>query len=92
MDEILLSKVRLTIVARLVEAEWVTFSDLLETSETTNGNLGAHLGKLIEAGYVQEQKRFVGSKPQSRYRLAAKGRRALLQHVSTLQALVDSGR
>lgn len=91
MDELLLSKVRLSVVAELLAAEWVTFSDLRDSAETTDGNLGGHLGKLVAAGYVEEEKRFVGRRPQTRYRLSSAGRRAFLRHVAELQELVDSG-
>ncbi len=90
MDELFLSKVRLAVVAELLTAEWVTFTDLLKSIEATNGNLGAHLGKLVEAGYVKEQKRFEGRHPQSRYQLTKSGRAAFLRHVAALQALVES--
>ncbi len=91
MDELLLSKVRLTIVAELLASEWVTFSELQKSADTTNGNLGAHLGKLVAAGYVQEEKRFVGRRPQTRYRRSQPGRTAILRHVAELQELVESG-
>lgn len=92
MDELLLSKVRLSVVAELVAAEWVTFSELVRSLEATHGNLGAHLAKLLEAGYVEEHKRFVGRRPQTRFRLTTAGRQALVRHVEALQALVDAAR
>ena len=91
MDELLLSKVRLSVVAELVVAEWVPFSELRARTGTTNGNLGTHLGKLLDAGYVEENKRFVGRRPQSRYRLTQTGRSALLRHVEVLQEMVEAG-
>lgn len=90
MDELLLSKVRLSVVAELLAAEWVPFSDLREAVGTSNGNLGSHLAKLIEAGYVDEEKRFVGRRPQSRYRLTRAGRRAMRRHVEALQELIET--
>jgi hypothetical protein len=45
--------------------------------------------ELVKAGYVKEEKRFEGRRPQSRYRLTKAGRTALLSHVVALQALVD---
>jgi DNA-binding MarR family transcriptional regulator len=92
MDELLLSKVRLAVVAQLLAAEWVTFTELQRSIDVTNGNLGAHLGKLVEADYVKEEKRFEGRRPQSRYRLTKIGRAALLHHVAALQALLESHR
>ncbi|HUY41364.1 MAG TPA: transcriptional regulator [Candidatus Dormibacteraeota bacterium] len=88
MDELLLSKVRLGIVAALLASEWTSFGALAETTQTTGGNLGAHLAKLVDAGYVEEEKLFVARRPQSRYRLSARGRKAFLEHVAQLQSLV----
>ena len=88
IDEILLSKVRLAIVAALLTSEWMTFASLAESTETTGGNLGAHLAKLVEAGYVDEEKRFVDRRPQSRYRLSQRGRNAFLAHVKELQSFL----
>lgn len=91
MDELLLSKIRLAIVAQLLPTDWVAFSELLRTSETTNGNLGAHLAKLVEAQYVDEEKIFVGRRPQTRYRLTERGRDAFAAHVKELQQLLNGG-
>lgn len=84
----LLSKVRLGVVAALLASEWMTFAALAEAAETTGGNLGAHLSKLVESGYVEEEKRFVARRPQSRYRLTRRGRDAFLGHVKQLQSFL----
>ena len=88
-DELFLSRVRLAVVAELVTADWITFSALQSSIDATNGNLGMHLIKLVEAGYVQEEKRFVGRRPQSRYRLTRAGRTAFLRHVEELRAIAE---
>ncbi len=91
MDELLLSKIRLSIIAALLPEEWVAFSALQHAVNTTNGNLGAHLGKLIDAGYVQEEKTFVDRRPLSRYHLSKMGREAFVAHVRDLQELLNAG-
>ncbi|MDP9111442.1 MAG: transcriptional regulator [Candidatus Eremiobacteraeota bacterium] len=88
MDELLLSKIRLGIIAELLGSEWITFSSLQRATQTTNGNLGAHLAKLIEAGYVSEKKTFVDRKPVTRYTLAPAGRAAFTTHVQEMQSLL----
>ena len=90
MDEVLLSKVRLSVVAELLAADWVSFGELCEAAGATHGNLGSHLAKLLDSEYIEEEKRFVGRRPQSRYRLTTKGRSAMLRHVEALQALVEA--
>lgn len=89
MNELLLSKIRLGVIAELLAAEWVAFSELQRATQTTNGNLGAHLAKLVESGYVAEEKTFVNRRPQTRYRLTGTGRNAFKQHVLEMQALLE---
>lgn len=89
MDELLLSKLRLAIVAELLGSEWVSFNGLLRATESTNGNLGAHIAKLVDAGYVLEEKKFVDKKPLTRFRLTKAGRDAFVAHVREMQALLD---
>lgn len=91
MDDLLLSKIRLGVIAELLTARWATFTDLQRATQTTNGNLGAHLAKLVEAGYVCEEKTFVNRRPQSRYSLSATGRTAFVEHVREMQSLLDQG-
>jgi predicted ArsR family transcriptional regulator len=92
VDELLLSKVRLGVVAALLKFEWVAFSELARILEVSNGNLGAHLAKLVDAGYVQEEKSFVNRRPLSRYRLTKRGRDAFASQVSRLQSLLEPAR
>lgn len=92
MDELLLSKVRLGVVAELLNYDWVAFSELARALEVSSGNLGAHLVKLVEAGYVEEEKSFVNRRPLTRYRLTKRGRDAFAAHVSQLQSLLQAAR
>ncbi len=92
MDELLLSKVRLGIVAALLDFEWIAFSELARSLDVSNGNLGAHLGRLLAAGYVDEEKSFVNRRPMSRYRLTKRGRDAFVDHVSQLQSLLKAAK
>jgi DNA-binding MarR family transcriptional regulator len=90
MDELLLSKVRLGVVAELLNFDWIAFSELARSLDVSNGNLGAHLSKLVDAGYVEEEKSFANRRPLSRYRLTKRGREAFASHVTELQALLKA--
>jgi DNA-binding MarR family transcriptional regulator len=92
MDELLLSKVRLGVVAQLLNFDWIAFSELARLLDVSNGNLGAHMSKLVEAGYVEEEKSFVNRRPMTRYRLTPGGREAFSRHVSELQGLLKAAR
>ena len=90
MDELLLSKIRLGIIAELLTADWVAFAELSRSLDVSNGNLGAHVTKLVEAAYVDEEKSFVNRRPQTRYHLTPRGREAFVAHVEQLQALLKA--
>jgi predicted ArsR family transcriptional regulator len=92
MDEVLLSKVRLGVVAQLLNYDWVAFSELARALDVTNGNLGAHMIKLLDAGYVEEEKSFVNRRPLTRYRLSKRGRDAFAAHVSQLASLLEEAK
>jgi DNA-binding MarR family transcriptional regulator len=90
MDELLLSRIRLGIIAELLTADWIAFGELQRALDVSNGNLGAHLSKLVDAAYVQEEKSFVNRRPQTRYHLTPAGRTAFADHVMQLQSLLKA--
>jgi DNA-binding transcriptional ArsR family regulator len=92
IDEVLQSRVRIAIVAFLASAGEVDFTDIRDAIRTTDGNASVHLRKLEDAGYVTVDRRFVQRRPQSRYALTERGRKALLDHVAHLERLLRPGR
>ena len=54
--------------------------------QETDGNLGAQLRKLEDAGYASVTKEFAERKPVSWYAITASGRRALKDHLAALEA------
>jgi DNA-binding MarR family transcriptional regulator len=91
-DELVHQPLRLKIMAALnglPGREAMEFTRLKSIVEATDGNLGAHLATLERAGYLRVDKDFVGRKPRTRIALTAAGRRAFLQHVAYLRALLD---
>jgi DNA-binding MarR family transcriptional regulator len=69
--------------------EAIEFTRLKSIVEATDGNLGAHLSTLEQAGYVQIEKDFVAKKPRTRVALTRNGRRALVQHVAYLRDILE---
>ncbi|MBE3558623.1 MAG: transcriptional regulator [Ktedonobacteraceae bacterium] len=92
LNEIIHQPVRLRIMAMLatVPAEMqVTFHHLKKTLGLTDGNLGAHLQKLEEAGYVIIIKTFVQKKPQTYVAITEMGSRAFKEHCAALQEILE---
>ena len=88
LDPVVHGKLRLAVLSLLAGVEEADFPWLREKTGSTDGNLGAQMLKLEEAGYVAMEKRFAGRKPQTVYRMTTKGREALSGYVSALKALL----
>jgi DNA-binding MarR family transcriptional regulator len=91
-DEIIHQSLRLRIMATLnalPRGEPVEFTRLKGLLKATDGNLGAHLGTLENAGYVAVEKAFVDRKPRTRVQATPAGRRAFESHVAYLKQLID---
>ncbi|HET7585181.1 MAG TPA: transcriptional regulator [Gemmatimonadaceae bacterium] len=84
--------IRLKIMAALKplpRRELIEFTRLRTLVGTTDGNLGAHLSTLEQAGYIEVEKQFVEKKPRTRVRLSATGRRAFEAYVAFLRDIID---
>ena len=93
LDSIIHQPVRLRIMAILSKIgndEEADFSYLKRLLDVTDGNLGSHLSKLEQAGYVEIQKEFVHRKPRTYIRASGAGRDAFDAHVKALRLIVDS--
>lgn len=88
LDDLLQHRTRLGACALLATADALSFSKLRELLGETDGNLGANLRKLEDAGYVSVEKRFIGRKPQSTYTLTPLGRSKLSAHLTALRMLL----
>jgi len=92
-DEIIHQSMRLKIMAALNTLgplEAIEFTRLKVIVEATDGNLGAHLTTLENAGYVEVEKDFVGKKPRTRIAMTTIGRRAFREHVAYLRDMLDN--
>ncbi len=89
LDPIIHVRVRLGIVSALAVEESLTFNELKERLETSDGNLSVHARRLEEAGYVEIRKSFVGRIPRTDYRLTETGRQALQRYLDHMEALIE---
>lgn len=92
LDPVVHGKLRLAVLSLLVAIEEADFTWLRQKTGSTDGNLGAQMLKLEEAGYVSVEKRFVARKPQTLYRLTDTGRDALSRYVAHLEDLLQHGK
>jgi len=93
LNETIHQTVRLRIMASLVTlapSEEVEFTYLRDLLEVTDGNLGAHLRKLEEAGFITLNKAFVERKPRTYISATVDGRKVFSEHVAALEAIFKS--
>jgi DNA-binding MarR family transcriptional regulator len=90
LDPVLQHRSRLGACVLLSTADVLNFSRLKTLLGETDGNLGAQLRKLEEAGYVTVNKEFEKRKPVSWYALTPTGRAALKEHLAGLEALIKA--
>jgi len=91
LDKLIHEKGRLAIMTLLAaRANW-PFQDLKAQLKMSDGNLVSHLRTLHHAGYVAYRKEIL-IRPQTRYVLTAKGRKAYQNYLHTLEEMVRSAK
>lgn len=93
LNETIHQPVRLRTMAALVTLEAgneVDFTYLRNLLKVTDGNLGAHLRKLEEAGFITVNKVFVDRKPRTFVAATASGRKVFQDHVAALESILKS--
>ena len=75
-------------MAVLLANESVSFNDLKESLDLTDGNLASHVAALEKAGYVVVNKQFIGKKPNTTYQATAEGKTAFQEHLTALEKLL----
>jgi DNA-binding MarR family transcriptional regulator len=88
-DQLIHGRVRLGIVSALAVEESLTFNELKERLETSDGNLSVHARRLEEAGYLEVTKSFEGRIPRTDYRLTDAGKKALERYLDHMEALIE---
>lgn len=92
VDRLIHERVRLAIVSSLAVNPALSFNELKDLLETTDGNLSVHARKLEEAGYITCHKRFEGRVPRTEYSITESGRSALRKYLDHMEALIRAVR
>lgn len=90
LDKIIHERMRLGIISALAANETLSFTDLKNLLNTTDGNISVHARKLEEAGYLTCEKSFKGRVPLTEYRITAAGREALGRYLNHMEALINA--
>jgi DNA-binding HxlR family transcriptional regulator len=88
LDRIIHERVRLAIVSALAGVPSLSFNELKNLLDTTDGNLSVHARRLEEAGFIACEKSFVDRVPHTEYRLTRVGRKALDEYLDHMESLI----
>jgi DNA-binding PadR family transcriptional regulator len=88
LDPLIHERLRLGILSALVVQERLSFTEMRDLLQTTDGNLSVQARRLETAGYVICVKKFEGRKPKSTYSISPSGRIALEDYLEKLSNLL----
>ena len=92
LDRVIHEKGRLAIMSLLAASPDLSFTEMRDTLNMTDGNLTAHIRTLQEAGYVSVTKEFQGGRPLTSFSLTAPGRKAFSSYINLLEQIVQQAK
>ena len=76
-------------MAALSVTTQMSFNELKELLDLTDGNLASHLKALEKNEFVQVSKSFIGRKPNTTYSATSTGIKAFKAHIQALEDLIS---
>src|SRR5215212_10730140 len=84
------SRIRMGVMSILMVTEEISFNDLKQMLEVTDGNLATHLVNLEENNYIKIHKGFVGRKTNTTYSMTKQGEKAFSDHITALENMIKT--
>jgi DNA-binding MarR family transcriptional regulator len=88
LDRLIHEKGRLAIMSLLAASPQLSFTELRDTLNMTDGNITAHLRTLHQAGYIALTKTFQGSRPLTTFAMTPRGRESFRAYIDLLEQIV----
>jgi DNA-binding MarR family transcriptional regulator len=88
LNKVFDNRIRLGIMSVLMVNESVSYNELKELLDVTDGNLASHLKGLEENSYIKVQKGFIGRKTNTTYHATKAGEKAFKQHLDALEQMI----
>jgi DNA-binding MarR family transcriptional regulator len=92
LDRVIHEKGRMAIMSLLAATPELSFTEMRNTLNMTDGNLSVHLRTLQEAGYVAVTKTFQERRPLTTCSLTPSGRTAFANYINLLSQIVEQHR
>jgi DNA-binding MarR family transcriptional regulator len=88
LNKIFDNRIRLGVMSVLMVNGEISFNDLKQMLEVTDGNLATHLVTLEENGFIKVHKGFIGRKTNTTYSITKAGQKAFVDHIAALEQMI----
>jgi DNA-binding HxlR family transcriptional regulator len=88
LNKIFDSRIRLGVMSILIVNDSISFNELKQMLDLTDGNLASHLNTLEQAEYLKVQKAFIGKKTNTTYTITNLGKQAFKSHLDALEKMI----
>jgi DNA-binding MarR family transcriptional regulator len=88
LDRVIHEKGRLAIMSALAASPELSFTELRDTLDMTDGNLTSHVRTLQEEGFIAVSKSYEKNRPLTTCSLTTAGRKAFAQYINLLEQIV----
>ena len=92
LDRVIHEKGRLAIMSMLAATPELSFTELRDALEMTDGNLTSHMRTLQEAGYVSVAKSYENNRPLTTCSLTPAGKKAFANYVDLLEQVLQQAK
>jgi DNA-binding MarR family transcriptional regulator len=92
LDRVIHEKGRLAIMSMLAATPELSFTELRDALEMTDGNLTSHMRTLQEAGYVSLAKSYENNRPLTTCSLTPAGKKAFANYVNLLEQVLQQAK
>ena len=92
LDRVIHEKGRMAIMSLLAASPDLSFTEMRDTLNMTDGNLSVHLRTLQEAGYVAVTKTFQDRRPLTTCSLTPAGRKSFAEYINLLEQIVQQNK
>ena len=92
LDRVIHEKGRLTIMSMLAASPELSFTELRDALNMTDGNLTTHIRTLQQAGYLSVTKSIQNNRPLTTCALTAAGKKAFANYINLLEQIVQQSR
>ena len=92
LDRVIHEKGRLAIMSMLAASPELSFTELRDMLNMTDGNVTTHIRTLQETGYVSVAKSYQNNRPLTTVSLTPAGRKAFADYVDLLEQILQQTR